>query len=193
MTKKIIKAFALFCFIISGLMGHAQKIIENKNEASEKDVMLMNRIGPSTSELYIANADGTEEHKLFANSGFDYHASFSNDGKWIVFTSERNGFGQADIYRVNVDGSGLERLTDSPALDDQASLSPDASQVAFASTREKHTMNIWILNLKTKNCITLQHKQEYREIQPNQMASFIRHGHRMASGLHFHQTETLSG
>ena len=150
MTKKIIRALALFCLIFSGFVGFAQKIKENKNEAIDKDVMLMNRIGPSTSELYIANADGTGEHKLFANSGFDYHASFSADGKWIVFTSERNGFGQADIYRVNQDGSGLERLTDSPALDDQASLSPDASQVAFVSTREKHTVNIWILNLKTR-------------------------------------------
>ena len=150
MTKKIIKALALFCLIFSGFVGFAQKIIKNKNEASSKDVMLMNRIGPSTSELYIANADGTGEHKLFANLGFDYHASFSADGKWIVFTSERNGFGQADIYRVNLNGSGLERLTDSPALDDQASLSPDASQVAFVSTREKHTANIWILNLKTR-------------------------------------------
>ena len=150
MTEKIIKALALFCLIFSGFVGFAQKIIKNKNEASDKDVMLMNRIGPSTSDLYIANSDGTGEHKLFANSGFDYHASFSADGKWIVFTSERNGFGQADIYRVNQDGSGLERLTDSPALDDQASLSPDASQVAFVSTREKHTANIWILDVNTR-------------------------------------------
>lgn len=35
--------------------------------------MLMNRIGPSKSELYVANADGTGEHKLLAASGFDYH------------------------------------------------------------------------------------------------------------------------
>ncbi len=150
MNKKIIKALPLFCLIFSGFVGFAQKIQKNENEASDKDVMLMNRIGPSTSELYISNADGTGEHKLFTNSRFDYHASFSADGKWIVFTSERNGFGQADIYRVHEDGSGLERLTDCPALDDQASLSPDASQVAFVSTRDKHTANIWILNLKTR-------------------------------------------
>ena len=29
-----------------------------------KDVMLMNRIGPSQSELYVANADGPGERKL---------------------------------------------------------------------------------------------------------------------------------
>ena len=31
-----------------------------------KGVMLMNRIGPSASELYIANSDGTDQRKLLA-------------------------------------------------------------------------------------------------------------------------------
>ena len=114
-----------------------------------KGVMLMNRIGPSTAELFVANTDGSAERKLFPTSGFDYHASYSPDGLWIVFTSERNGFGQADIYRSHPDGTGLERLTDSPALDDQGTLSPDGTELAFVSTRVTHRANIWILNLKT--------------------------------------------
>ena len=64
--------------------------------ATAKDGMLMNRIGPSKSELYVANPDGSGEHKLLSRSSFDYHATYSYDGKWIVFTSERSGFGQAD-------------------------------------------------------------------------------------------------
>src|SRR6266404_3245402 len=116
--------------------------------AMTKDVMLMNRIGPSKSELYVANADGTGEHKLLTSSGFDYHASYSYDGKWIVFTSERSGYGQADIYRVHPDGTALERLTSDPALDDQGVLSPDNSQLAFVSTRVTHHANIWILDLR---------------------------------------------
>ena len=118
--------------------------------AMAKNAMLMNRIGPSQSELYIANADGTGEHKLLDKSGFDYHANFSYDGRWIVFTSERAGFGQADVFRVHPDGSGLEQLTNDPALDDQGVLSPDGSQVAFVSTRQTYHANIWILDLKTK-------------------------------------------
>ena len=116
-----------------------------------KDVMLMNRIGPSISELYIANADGTDERKVLRSDGFDYHASFSPDGRWIVFTSERAGSGQADIYRAHPDGTGLERLTDDPALDDQATFSPDGRQVAFVSTRgSTHRANLWILDLETR-------------------------------------------
>src|SRR5258705_7899660 len=128
--------------------------------AMAKDVMLMNRIGPSKSELYVASPDGSGEHNLLPTTGFDYHASYSYDGKWIVFTSERSGYGQADIYRVHSDGTGLEQLTDDPALDDQGVLSPNDSQVAFVSTREMHRANIWILDLNTKRVRSLTGQAE---------------------------------
>jgi Tol biopolymer transport system component len=121
------------------------------SSASAKTVMLMNRIGPSQSELYIANADGSGERKLLSTSGgFDYHPTFSYDGQWIVFTSERSGSGKADLYRVHPGGDGLEQLTGDPAMDDQGALSPDGANVAFVSSRETHRANIWILDLRTK-------------------------------------------
>lgn len=129
--------------------GQHNTSVGSETQATGKPVMLMNRIGPSSSELFIANVDGSGEHPLLEKSGFDYHASYSANGQWIVFTSERSGSGQADIYRVRPDGSGIERLTDDPAVDDQAALSPDATQVAFVSSRVTHTTNIWILDLKT--------------------------------------------
>ena len=137
------------------LLGALALLCALGQRAAAQKVMLMNRIGPSASTLYVANADGSNEHPLLPTSGFDYHASYSADGRWIVFTSERNGFGQADIYRVRADGTGLERLTDSPALDDQASLSPDASKVAFVSTRDTHRANVWILDLNTRKLTNL--------------------------------------
>jgi Tol biopolymer transport system component len=144
----------LFCIkIILPLAGlftscnNIKKIPVNNKE--EKKVMLMNRIGPSASQLFIANAEGSNEHPLFKKPAFDYHASFSADGNWIIFTSERNGLGQADIYRVHPNGTGLQQLTSDPAFDDQASLSPDGTQLAFVSSRENYTANIWILNLAT--------------------------------------------
>lgn len=118
-------------------------------QVRKKGVMLMNRIGPSASELYIANADGTDERKLLKNSVFEYNAALSADGKWIAFTSERDGFGQSNIYRARADGTGVERLTDNPAVDDAAAFSPDGSRVAFVSTRGEHRANIWTLDIKS--------------------------------------------
>ena len=126
-----------------------------KDATKTKQIMLMNRIGPSKSELYLANADGSNEKPLFETSGFDYHASFSADGKWIIFTSERNGSGQSDIYRVHTDGTGLEALVKNPALDDQATLSPNGKTLAFVSTRDTKTTNIWLLDMQTKKLTNL--------------------------------------
>ena len=118
-----------------------------------KERILLHRIGPSQSTLFIAHADGSLKRPLLPNSGFDYNASFSADGKWIIFTSERGG--SADIYRVHPDGSGLDRLTDDPAYDDQGALSPDGNRLAFVSSRGSGTAEIWVLDLKTKKARNL--------------------------------------
>ena len=113
---------------------------ENPNQ---KGVMLMNRISPSTMQLYVANADGTNE------SVFEYHATFSPDGKSIAFTSERNGDGNSDVYMVDIDGSNLRKIAATSAVEDAVSISPDGKYAAYASTRDVYTSNIWVTSLET--------------------------------------------
>ncbi|GBQ43756.1 hypothetical protein AA18890_2036 [Komagataeibacter europaeus LMG 18890] len=114
-----------------------------------KGVMLMNRIGPSASQLYIANADGRDERPFLSGNGLDYHASFSPDGQSILFTSERNGLGQADIFRARPDGTDVTPLISHPSVDDAAVLSPDGARLAFVSTRNGYRANIWVMDLRT--------------------------------------------
>jgi Tol biopolymer transport system component len=112
--------------------------------------LLLNRIGPSASKLFIANADGSGE-RLFMDSGtLDYNASFSADGQWVVFTSERDGLGNSNLYRCRIDGTQLERLTDGPSVEDAAVFSPDGTQIAFVSTREGFLANVWLMDLRTR-------------------------------------------
>src|SRR5579864_6601954 len=90
--------------------------------AAGPERILFSRIGPYEATLFVSKADGSEERPLLKPASLDYNPSWSPDGQWIVFTSERNG--SADLYRVKTDGAGLERLTDSPAYDDQAAFAP---------------------------------------------------------------------
>ena len=113
-----------------------------------KDRIFVDQWSPTRSQLFIADADGTNARTLVAGFERDYNASISFDGQWVVFTSERNG--SADIFRVQPDGMGLEQLTDDPAYDDQAALSPDGSLLAFVSTRDAGSTDIYLLDLNTR-------------------------------------------
>jgi Tol biopolymer transport system component len=135
-------------------IGGAWILMPTGAGAATKGTLLLDRVGPVTSELYISNADGSGEHRLLSTDGFDYHASFSKDGQWIIFTSERDGLGQSNLYRVKVDGTDLQRLTDHPGVSDAAVFSPtNPNIIAFVSSRrgEKDygTVNIWTLNIAT--------------------------------------------
>ena len=124
-------------------------------EGDKQGVLLMNRIGPSSSELYIANADGTGERKFLERSVFDYHATYSPDGRWVLFTSERNGDGQSDVFRARPDGTDIHPLITGPSVDDAAVMSPDGSRVAFVSTRHGFTANVWLVDVKTGRMVNL--------------------------------------
>jgi len=117
--------------------------------SGRKGVMLMNRIAPSASQLYIADLDGANERKLLVDPTFDYNGSLSSNGEWLLFTSERRGDGQSDIYRAHPDGSGIAPLALADSMDDAATLSPDGRTLAFISTRNGYRANIWLLDLYT--------------------------------------------
>ncbi|KAJ5915976.1 tat pathway signal sequence domain-containing protein [Penicillium verhagenii] len=131
--------------------AHAPHISKRGAIEGKKGIFYMNRIGPSGSQLWIANADGTNKTQLMNNqtNAFDYHPSWSQDGEWIIFTSERRGAGQSDLYRVRPDGTGLESLADTNSVEDAGVLSPDGTQVVYVSTQGNYTTNIWVKDLTT--------------------------------------------
>ena len=91
------------------------------------------KFAPMNTDIFTADANGSNAKLLLAHPESDYNASFSPDGKWIFFTLERNG--SADIYRVSKDGKNLERLTNAPGNGAHCSWSPDGKWIAFAGAR----------------------------------------------------------
>lgn len=72
--------------------------------------------------------------------GLSYLHGWSPDGKYLIYTGERNG--QFDIYKIGVNGGKEERLTNTPGLDDGSEYSPDGKNIYFNSVRSG-TMQIW--------------------------------------------------
>ncbi len=65
----------------------------------------------SGSDLFLANADGTDTHKLVTAPGFVIRLRFSPDGSRIRFTAG-GGFGQnsSSLWEVHTDGTSLHAL-----------------------------------------------------------------------------------
>jgi TolB protein len=117
------------------------------------DRILLDRLGPTQATIFIANADGSGERALTEPGSLNYSPSWSPEGDWIVFTSERAG--PADLYRIHPDGSGLERLTNDAAYDDQPAFSPDGKRIVFVSTRAGGRANLWTLDIATREATRL--------------------------------------
>ena len=135
----------------------ARETVHRASTPSAKHRVLFNRFLVPVMTLFIADADGKNEHALIPNHDLEYSPSYSADGQWIVYTAERAG--QSDIYRIHPDGSGLQQLTDDLAFDDQGTLSPDGTTLAFVSTRDGGTANIWLMDLGSKTCANLTKNQ----------------------------------
>ena len=144
-------AGALFCACVAVNAADTQKI-------------LFARVFPNAGQigLFISAADGSGEQPLVGLGEIDYNPVWSHDGKWVVFTSDRQG--SADLFRVRPDGSGLERLTTSAAYDDQAAFSPDGTHLVFVSSRAAGYANLWTVDLTTRRAtaLTTGHGGDFR-------------------------------
>ena len=75
-AKKILPGLAIAAACASALTAQAAPA----PVAKSKGELLMYRIAPTTSALYVANADGSGEPRLIPSDGYDYHGAFSPGG-----------------------------------------------------------------------------------------------------------------
>ena len=97
-----------------------------------------------TSEIYIADMDGSNLTQLTHNEAEDWHPEVSSDGRYITFMSDRDG--NHEIYVMNIDGSNQQRLTFNDVRDSTPSWSPDGSQIIFRSSDADENSHIYIMN-----------------------------------------------
>jgi len=84
-------------------------------------------------DIWTANENGQNVQRLTVNRARDVYARFSPDGKWIAFSSERNG--NLDVFIIPAEGGAAKQLTVHSADDTVLGWKPDSRAVLFSSNR----------------------------------------------------------
>jgi Tol biopolymer transport system component len=115
-------------------------------------------------ELYVYEPATEGLRRLTHVRGYDAEASYSPNGKWIVFTSVRSGYEEelderekrrfeidpsyhAEIYRMRSDGSGVKRLTQVPGYDGGPFFSPNGKKIVWRRFDEEGLIaEVWTMD-----------------------------------------------
>jgi TolB protein len=94
-------------------------------------------IRPTTLELWVANADGTDARQITSNGKANFAPYFHPSGQKVLFSSNMDDpqGRMFDVYMINVDGTGLERITHTDDFDGFPMFSPDGRYLVWGSNR----------------------------------------------------------
>jgi Tol biopolymer transport system component len=99
-------------------------------------------------DIFEANPDGSALKRLTTTKGYDAEGSYSPDGKYIVFCSNRSGPNNLELYIMDGDGKNVRQLTQAPGCYNGGPFfSPDGKHVIFRSDRKKKDhLQLYVIN-----------------------------------------------
>lgn len=102
-----------------------------------KDLLSKGLVAPTQMEVFIANADGSNQQQATSLGQANWAPNFTPDGKHIIFCSNyeyKHGF-PFNMYLMNLDGSGLEKISHGNGFDAFPMFSYDGKKLMFSSNR----------------------------------------------------------
>ena len=86
-------------------------------------------------EIYIMNADGSDQKRLTHSPGYDGGPFFSPDGERIIWRHFQDNGMLADVYTMRLDGSDMHGLTDFASMSWAPYFHPSGKYVIFHSNK----------------------------------------------------------
>ncbi len=118
--------------------------------ASYKELLAQRLVRPNKMDLWIMNADGSDQRQITHLGGASFGPSWTPDGRKIIFASNYHTdpkLGNFDLFLINPDGSGLEQVTTAPTFDGFPMFSLNGKALVWASNRngaKPHETNVFI-------------------------------------------------
>nr|WP_309692170.1 hypothetical protein [Armatimonas sp.] len=130
------------------IVWRSSVLADEKAVLDYKRLLKQNLVRPTSMELWVANADGTNPKQVTRNGAANFAPFFTPDGKKLIFASnvddpKRRTF---ELYLINIDGTGKERITYGQQFDSFPMFSPNGKQLLWASNRhgKDHETNIFV-------------------------------------------------
>jgi len=114
-----------------------------------KNLLSQNLVAPTSMEVWIANADGSDAKQITNYGQANWAPNFLPDNKHIIFCSNheyKRGF-PFNMYVTDVNGNGLEKVSRDNGFDAFPMFSPDGKKIVFSSNRDNgggRDINIFI-------------------------------------------------
>lgn len=128
-----------------------------------------NREAIDMTDIYLMTLTESQEvmgiDRWTRGSGNKYAASWSQDGRWMVFTGDRSGSGDIYIVDAALGGVGdLITVDDGATENRNASISPDGRVVAFISNRENDQFQTYVVSRDLLSVVTRLTHNEREDI-----------------------------
>ncbi len=114
-----------------------------------KELLAENLVAPTSMEIFVANTDGSNVHRVTSFGQANWAPAFFPDSKRIIFASNhkyKRGF-PFDLYMINENGTHLSQITHSNTFDAFPMFSPNGKKIVWCSNRNNggtHDTNIFI-------------------------------------------------
>ncbi len=113
---------------------------EGEEERAEYLALLADKkVRPSRMEIWVMNADGSDQHQVTDLGGANFAPFYHPDGQRILFSSNHADTSARssnfDLYMINEDGSNMVQVTNHAEFDGFPQFSPDGTKLVFASNR----------------------------------------------------------
>ena len=98
-------------------------------------------------DIFLLNPTTGENREIITDSSHDKVGTWSPDGKFLAFESNRNSTMYYQIYLFNNEQGAITRLTELPECSNWApAWSPDGKKIAFYSNCENDKRDIYMMN-----------------------------------------------
>jgi len=102
-----------------------------------RDLLGQRMIRPNRMELFVMNADGSDQRQITTLGGANFGPSWLPGGDGIIFSSNHQNprSRNFDLFTIKLDGTGLEQITTNDDFDGFPMFSPDGTKLIWASNR----------------------------------------------------------